>query len=453
MAYVVTTFPDGTIARGSGILVGRNDLLTATHVVFNPARGGLATEIEICLGAQLDPESGTLLDAVATYTIRRPDVLHFGAQVFSAGSNDTVTDAEAANDMAIVGLPQDIGFDLGWAPLAEQNPPAAFLAESFGYPSAFSGLARGSVSARFTGTREVIYSTSQDAVEMGSGSSGGPLLYLDSQGRMVIAGVKSGVGDTEAVWSNLQLHLQALRSESADNNSLIGAGALDAVGTANHDQYSAQSGAVYWNAGAGDDRFLAGWGNHFFAGGSGTDTLNLALGRDAIRFETTTSGLAKIVAASIHGQSVVIDSVERIECADQRYASDLDANPGLALKLVGAVLGPSWTQNGVVMGIAIDLLDSGMPPEDLIELGLTTEIAQTSLGREIVSDQDSIDLVFRNIVGRAPTEPEIDFFVRQIGPAPGGTTLPALILSGADHPLNLENIDLVGLSYEGLWFI
>lgn len=33
-------------AYGSGFLVGRNDILTAAHVVFNYARGGLADKIE-----------------------------------------------------------------------------------------------------------------------------------------------------------------------------------------------------------------------------------------------------------------------------------------------------------------------------------------------------------------------------------------------------------------------
>jgi len=36
IVHLEVGFPDGLIYRGTGALVGRNDVLTATHVLYNP---------------------------------------------------------------------------------------------------------------------------------------------------------------------------------------------------------------------------------------------------------------------------------------------------------------------------------------------------------------------------------------------------------------------------------
>ena len=51
VGIVIVTFPNSKQYSGSFSLVGRNDILTATHVVFNPELGGLATKLEFYLGA------------------------------------------------------------------------------------------------------------------------------------------------------------------------------------------------------------------------------------------------------------------------------------------------------------------------------------------------------------------------------------------------------------------
>ena len=48
---VFVTWPDGTSSTGSCAVVGRNDILTATHVVYSPDRGGWATELSFYFGA------------------------------------------------------------------------------------------------------------------------------------------------------------------------------------------------------------------------------------------------------------------------------------------------------------------------------------------------------------------------------------------------------------------
>lgn len=46
-ALIIVTFPDGSKAAGTGAVVGPNDLLTATHVVYSPDHGGWASGISI----------------------------------------------------------------------------------------------------------------------------------------------------------------------------------------------------------------------------------------------------------------------------------------------------------------------------------------------------------------------------------------------------------------------
>jgi V8-like Glu-specific endopeptidase len=40
VVYLETTFADGSVSGGTGVVVGQNDILTASHVVFNASRGG-----------------------------------------------------------------------------------------------------------------------------------------------------------------------------------------------------------------------------------------------------------------------------------------------------------------------------------------------------------------------------------------------------------------------------
>ena len=47
VVHIEVTYPDGTQASGSGAVVGRNDVLTARHVIWAAERGGLATSITV----------------------------------------------------------------------------------------------------------------------------------------------------------------------------------------------------------------------------------------------------------------------------------------------------------------------------------------------------------------------------------------------------------------------
>jgi V8-like Glu-specific endopeptidase len=55
VVLVLATFPNGMVGTGTGVMVGRNDALTAGHVVFRPAWGGAATAVEVLPAAVNGP--------------------------------------------------------------------------------------------------------------------------------------------------------------------------------------------------------------------------------------------------------------------------------------------------------------------------------------------------------------------------------------------------------------
>ena len=53
VCYLLCQFPNGSIARGSGVVVGANDVLTAMHVLYQAQYGGYASKIVVIPGAAL----------------------------------------------------------------------------------------------------------------------------------------------------------------------------------------------------------------------------------------------------------------------------------------------------------------------------------------------------------------------------------------------------------------
>ena len=52
---LTTTFPNGMFSIGSGVMVGRNDVLTAAHVIYEPAWGGFASQVVATPAAVVGP--------------------------------------------------------------------------------------------------------------------------------------------------------------------------------------------------------------------------------------------------------------------------------------------------------------------------------------------------------------------------------------------------------------
>ncbi|MDP1785633.1 MAG: DUF4214 domain-containing protein [Sulfuricurvum sp.] len=114
---ILSVFPDGYVALGSGTITGANDVVTAAHVVYSSEHGGKATS--------------TLI------TPQRFDTLKpFGA-VAGVPSNipeGWVSSESYPYDYALITMSRPIGYYTGWVDLGIVNTyNASQLTQSYGY--------------------------------------------------------------------------------------------------------------------------------------------------------------------------------------------------------------------------------------------------------------------------------------------------------------------------------
>ncbi len=310
IVHLTVTFADGTRVAGTGALVGRNDILTATHVLYDPTRGGWASEIGIAVGVDYNSttgryESRSLVD-LQNFTWK---VQGWPAQTFADGDNSTLTWSESRYDVALIGLDQAIGDQVGWFGLAPgyDSPQWAY---QIGYPSNSSGMMLSQAwiePSRFYSVYNAYASSGSDI--MGPGSSGGPLFVYEN-GSPYIIGVKSSGSATASTWADIGFLYQPLLAYIADNDTLlpdyrpaqgnndwlastpvshietIGTRKADILrGSAAADKLIGLQGRDTLIGGAGDDILDGGAGNDILHGGSGNDLLIGGAGRDLYLWE------------------------------------------------------------------------------------------------------------------------------------------------------------------------
>lgn len=305
IVHLTVTFADGTRVAGTGALVGRNDILTATHVLYDPARGGLASEIAIAVGVDYNSrtdryESRSLVD-LQNFTW---NASVWPEQTFADGDDSTLTWSESRYDVALIGLDQAIGDQAGWFGLAAGHDSSQW-AYQIGYPSDSTGMMLGQAwlePSRFYSVYNAHASSGSDI--MGPGSSGGPL-FVYEDGSPYIIGVKSSGSATASTWADIGLLYDQLLDSISSNDSLlpsqppvqaspdpvenIPAPAHEILGTrkadtlrgsAADDRLLGLQGRDTLIGGAGNDILEGGAGNDILHGGSGNDTLIGGKGRD-----------------------------------------------------------------------------------------------------------------------------------------------------------------------------
>jgi len=97
---VFVTWADGTRSSGSAAVVGRNDILTAAHVVYNPDQGGWATGLEFYFGADYNKALGYF----ESYGYRLTSGFRWEVKAgingtFVDGNNSTLISSEAQHDI------------------------------------------------------------------------------------------------------------------------------------------------------------------------------------------------------------------------------------------------------------------------------------------------------------------------------------------------------------------
>lgn len=216
--------------------------------------------------------------------------------------------------------------------------------------------------------------------------------------------------------------------------------APDAYRSSDHDPLVVALNLGFTRVGtAGNDLLMGSSGNDRLAGGAGIDVAVYSTPRTAATLVRTTGG--HTVNTTVDGTDT-LSSVERLQFSDINVALDLAGNAGKVAKILGAVFGKAEVANGVYAGIGLYYIDGGMTYESLMRFAIDARLG-TAAGHDSV-----VDLLYTNVVGAAPGDADRSYFVGLLDS--GAFTVPGLGVYAADYFLNLDNINLVGLTEQGL---
>lgn len=433
--------------RATFAVVGINDILTVQHALYRPDLGTVKY-VELYPAADYNAATGTFEDKPFQFQYSNAQLRFFlGGQAFADSDHTTVTFSEAQYDWGLIGLPNPIGRDTGWLG-TNAGHNGGVQTKSLGYPAGATGMTIGDAYAVSHGTYGIYTSTSSDALSMGGGSSGGPLLV----GNEVI-GVKSGVNNTTAVFADLGLVYSELVGEISYNDYKLG---QNSVPTAYADWLIGSEAGDTIAALAGNDAVLGNGGNDVLTGGAGNDELNGGAGRDTAVF----SGLAAQYSASRDGSTGYLTvkanagtdgtdlliNIERLQFANGTLALDTDGPAGQAYRMYKAAFDRTPDQGG--LSFWIKALDAGQG--DLIWMANffanSTEFV-TTYGA--LSTASFVNRLYNNVLDRNGDAGGIAFWQGEID---AGRRSRAQVL--ADFSESTENqANVIGVIENGIWFV
>jgi len=205
---------------------------------------------------------------------------------------------------------------------------------------------------------------------------------------------------------------------------------------------------------------LRGFSKEFFAAPGQSEFFDGGVGIDTLIYSSPASQHSLRKAGDFYfvedqktaGVQDRLKQIERIHFSDQKLALDIQGNAGSAARIVGALLGPEFVQNQVIIGIALQALDAGMPELDLVQFARTTEFFHNLAGSD--SDEALIGHVFKNLTGQLIPQDILRSYQAILESSPNpGETLNSLVVSAAYSDVNGQRIGLVGLNESGLLFL
>jgi hypothetical protein len=236
-------------------------------------------------------------------------------------------------------------------------------------------------------------------------------------------------------------------------NTLWGQGANDTLsGLEGNDSLYGESGHDVLEGGTGSDLLSGGTGNDWLNGGTGADTLEGGSGIDVLVAAASRSSHFLSFSASnlsgtltTGGETDSFTGVERLKFTDIALALDLNGNAGTVAKVIGVIYGAATVKQASLVGVGLDLVDSGTSKADLVEAA-----ADDKLGASHTHTQ-FVQLVWKNLYGQNPTADEQAYWVGQLDS--GAYTEGTLGALAADGALNATNIGLTGLTQVGLAYV
>lgn len=204
VAYIEATFSDGSRASGTGTLVGRNDVLTSAHVIYDSVLG-IADSVSVALGRDGASQPYGTLDAAA-----------FNYFELNTATPGFITQSESEFDIALVSLAEAVGDDIGWFALGDFAGGETYRVT--GYPGVYRDASgpRLMEDTGFTNAIPGFDLVALDNIEINPGNSGGPVWYNDPNGPVVVGAVSTDLWATE-----VSAHYDVVTQWMAANDYLI----------------------------------------------------------------------------------------------------------------------------------------------------------------------------------------------------------------------------------------
>ncbi len=433
VCWVRATFADGRTARGSGVVLGANDVLTALHVVFDPD-AGYAVRIEIVPATDTVP---TFTAPLGRYTDMTSVVGR--APTWDVNGDRLISPSEAQGDFALIGLSSRISDATGALPVL--TTPYVGQAQMVGYPSRGTGQMRDTVAVQ-PSSQFGVYTMN---AALGSGGSGGPLLVTGDDGVTRVAGTSSSgnLSNTAGTYAGLfgAGTAQWLQQAMAANNREIVPVSL--AGGPNADVLASK---------AADERV---------DGGAGVDVWVLSGALNQYLLSTTTPPdpatprrwtVADTVGAddpiNARNGTDVLAQVERLRFSDQGLALDIQGSAGQAVRLVGVLGGTAAVKDPAVAAQALPLWDAGLSTSDVAQLVVSNGTLANLAGGSTTADW--VALLLRNALDRAPSTAELADAVQAVQLS-GWDTAQWLVWA-SQQPAVAAAVDLTGLGQTGWAF-
>ena len=270
MIGVIEAIWGNTGKRGTFAIVGQNDIITASHLVYDESLGGSATSIKLYLAADFNGSTSTFESLGTELQFSHFDIA-YQDQIYTDSNDALLLNSESEYDLAIVGLDVKVGDVYGKLNL---NPLISSLdrnnAYAVGYPNNGTGMMNKLVSVEYN---NALWQSSQE--DLKPGNSGGPLLVNDT-----VIGIASATRSTDSSWAGLENNFNFIIEHMKSNDSLL---TNNQGSELTFDFSDAANDAAQQLTGFGvSETIRGGNGNDTLDGGVGNDSLYGDNGRDSI---------------------------------------------------------------------------------------------------------------------------------------------------------------------------
>lgn len=213
VGLLVATFPDGSVRVGVASVVGKNDVITALSLIYDP-ESDWASDLKFYSGADYNVVSNQIESVV--YSLDSPGIRWqakgYTNQLYSDSDNTTFLQTESQYDIAVIGFSEELGNVTGWLGLDPARDTNNQSFSTLGY-SGSEGMVSLTVSIDRPLFAGVYVSDENPFSESMDRSVGSPLFTED--------GYLVGIRATTNWWADIGFVYDFITTEIQANDTLL----------------------------------------------------------------------------------------------------------------------------------------------------------------------------------------------------------------------------------------